>query len=108
MKPTQALRQDWHMYYHDTWMVHVTLGYCRIQARRGVLFALPLNTEEWLKVSAKDLEVWWPRPGAYNTATAAAYIVRKPYRCMKRSAVSDTHYTVTYGTRQDPLKIIAE
>jgi hypothetical protein len=45
-------------------------------------------------VSHRDLLMWWPRPGAYNTPQGAVYIGRRSTRSMRKSAQHGEHYYV--------------
>jgi hypothetical protein len=98
MKPTQALMKDWRMYYNDTYMMHKDLGVVRIKADMGTLRAIQvLEPYEEHYVKGKDLEVWWPRAGAYNHRRNAYYVARRAHRCMKKSCVPGTHYYCKWG-----------
>lgn len=51
----------------------------------------------WRKPDLRRLEVWWPRPGAYNYNGSAVYIARKATRCMRKSCCPRTHYYIKWG-----------
>jgi len=98
MRPTQALRKDWPMYYNDTYMLHKDLGVVRVQVNRtGGFVCTQPGVERWVPAKGSDLDVWWPRAGAYNTPTNAVYISRKAHRCMKKSAALNSHYFIKWG-----------
>jgi hypothetical protein len=105
MIPKDAPKQDWSMYYNDTYMSHVIDGPCYISVSTSDtgakhLIARRINTQAKLgpskRVNAKDLCIMWPRPGAYNfpRQNMAGFIGRQPQRHMKRSAYRDHYYVL--------------
>ena len=113
MIPKDAPQQDWAMYYHDTYMIHVLKGPCYIQIRNDdegnkILLAQKITDGGKINdaeiVSAKDLRILWPRPGAYNFPKykVAAFIGRSPQRHMKRSAYRD-HYYLMWSPLELPV-----
>ena len=115
MIPKDAPKPDWNMYYHDTYMTHKIMGPCRIQVHNKdnggkQLYASRViagrnSLDAGVKVRATDLQILWPRPGAYNffTLFGAGFIGRTPQRHMKRSAFRD-HYYVLWS----PISLPAE
>jgi len=98
MKPSQANKQDWRMYYADTWMNHVKYGPGHIYVRDGQLTHTRGGRNDPTRdVEPDDLECWWPRSGSYNTPRGAVYIARKAARNMRKSASYGDHYQLTYG-----------
>jgi len=98
MKPSQANKQDWRMYYSGTWMHHITRGPGYIQVLDGDLHWSDGNeAHPAVQVEAADLECWWPRSGSYNTPGGAVYIARRAARNMRKSACMGDHYRLTYG-----------
>lgn len=93
MKPTQALKKDWRMYYNRTWMMHKVHGPGPVRVIDGIL----LYGTHMIPVAPKDLDVWWPRSGSHNTETSAVYIERQAVRNMRKSAVSGSHYILAWG-----------
>lgn len=104
MNPSDALPQDWRMYYHNCWMEHTTLGIGMVAVSDNRLYFYNYqngdSSVDPVKVNAQDLKCWWPRPGAYNTkAGSAVYISRKAIRTMRKSAVAGEHYVIKWGPR---------
>lgn len=101
MNPSQALQQDYRLYYHGTWMKHESLGIGVIVVDGTTLYMYPYETghqeDNPVLVEAQDLSCWWPRAGAYNTEQGAAYISRRSHRSMRKSATPIEHYVVKYG-----------
>lgn len=107
MLPAEAPKQDWRLYYHNTYMMHTEMGPVHVHVEeddRGhlVFFAGGVskgNTLSKKLVLADDLRILWPRPGAYNIGRRAEkrqgiFVGRTPQRQMKRSASSDHYYTL--------------
>lgn len=99
MNPSQANKQDWRMYYSNTWMQHNKLGpgYITLDGRQFYWSRGGGAMQEIVPVSSDDLECWWPRSGSYNTPYGAVYIARKAARNMRKSAAMGDHYQVMYG-----------
>jgi len=101
MNPTDALQQDWRMYYNGAWMLHRTHGPVQVSvvSSRLYCFTYPNGEKEVepIKCLASDLECWWPRSGSYNTVNGACYIARMTSRSMRKSAHPNEHYRVQWG-----------
>lgn len=101
MRPSDALQQDWRLYYDQSWMHHVTLGpgLVRVIGSQLYFYRFPndLMEAEAARVRATDLSCWWPRSGSFNTPQGAVYISRKTTRSMRKSANATEHYKVKWG-----------
>ena len=98
MKPSQANKQDWQMYYANTWMNHVKYGPgIVIVDPDGLQHTRGGEEDKLRRVKPDDLECWWPRSGSYNTPYGAVYIARKAARNMRKSASMGDHYQLIYG-----------
>lgn len=101
MLPTEALPEDWRMYYHNCWMRHKRYGIGQIALVGGAFYFYlwpgDKPDDEPQRIQANALEMWWPRPGAYNTPQGAVIIDRKSTRTMRKSACPAEHYFVSYG-----------
>lgn len=91
MKPTDALKRDWSLYYSNTWMRHSAKGAVRVQLNGDGGFVACGERGDWQPVAARDLVPLWVRPGAYNTGTSALYIARRARRSARRSCGTE-HY----------------
>jgi hypothetical protein len=104
MLPSEALPEDWRMYYNNCWMRHRRHGIGLIQIVGGMfyLYTFPddVMESEPQRVNHEALECWWPRPGAYNTPQGAVYIARKSTRTMRKSATMGDHYYVSWGSKR--------
>jgi hypothetical protein len=101
MRPSDALQQDWRLYYDQSWMYHTTLGPGLVRVHGAGLYFYRFPDDviepEATKVRATDLGCWWPRSGAFNTSMGAVYIARKTTRSMRKSAHPSEHYKVRWG-----------
>ena len=120
MKPTQARRQDWRMYYNATVMRHAELGIVHVKVEDNAKFYVSqvklhrvdpdigiVKHADWELAKPADLDIWFPRAGAYNIEGEAMYISRKAERSMKKSATANNHYRITYGPRRNDLMFVA-
>ena len=106
MIPADAPTDDWPLYYNHTLMRHSGLGICYITIRDNEdgrsLNAAPINNNGIpggpIKADPKDLQIFFPRAGAYNIkdSRAAAFVGRRAQRMMKRSACTN-HYYLIWG-----------
>lgn len=100
MNPSDAMPQDYGLYYNNTYMQHRTKGPVFVTAVPGELYAKPEKGRVGA-VRPSTLTPLWPRPGAYNyvasngTATAV-FISRRARRSARRSA-STEHYHVSWS-----------
>ena len=118
MNPRDANPEDWHLYYHRTWMlskkhgpimVYVDgttfMGYRPMDVDTGILEEKPV------KLDPMELETWWPRSAAYNWTyrgvTRACYLTRRAQRNMRKSATSNSHYVLGYGSYGGELMVLA-
>ena len=104
MIPKDAPQADWIMYYHDTYMTHVTKGPCRVTVQVDEEHGERILTAALISkggsvgspklVNPDELRILWPRPGAYNfpRMQGACFVGRRPQRHMKRSAYRDHYY----------------
>jgi hypothetical protein len=108
MNPTQALENDWGMYYNGTFMkydgvlMQVACGgfdHEREVYRQGLHGRTGPRTV-YKQLDPALLECWWPRAGAYNIGRAAVYIGRQAYRNMKKSARMPDHYRIMWGDQR--------
>lgn len=91
MKPSEALRRDWGLYFDSTWMlVDGVVQFVRLIGQD--LHASQEHDQEGGLLDPEAPEVWFPRAGAYNSAGRAVYIGRRARRCMKKSASYDHYY----------------
>ena len=105
MLPQDAFEGDWRLYYHQAIMRHKKLGPCVVYVDehegdyRFLAHIISANgvLKEFGTVMDRDLDLMWPRPGAYNLnrPDAAVFVGRQPQRHMKRSACLD-HYYLTW------------
>jgi hypothetical protein len=99
MNPCDALTKDYGMYYNGCWMKHSVhgIGCISVVSDRMYWIGDPGGSGENLRVQAKSLSCWWPRPGAFNVKGSAVYIARRAVRNMRKSAVGQDHYFVKWG-----------
>jgi len=101
MKPSDALPQDWRLYYDQSWMRHSNLGPGKVRVSGGSLYFYQFPNDEpeteGVLVRPTHLSCWWPRSGAYNFPGYAVYIARKSTRSMRKSANPHEHYTVKWS-----------
>lgn len=98
MNPSDALSQDYGMYYDNCWMRHTTHGIGRVRVVGGDMYLERQPGADPIQVQPKYLECWWPRPGAFNCGDHAVYIARRAIRNMRKSATSGDHYFVKWGS----------
>lgn len=101
MKPSDALQQDWRLYYDQAWMDHRLFGPGLVRVLNNRLFFYRFPDDEMepegLLVRGSDLQCWWPRSGSYNVPGGAIYIARRTTRSMRKSAHPVEHYKVKWG-----------
>ena len=101
MNPTDALEQDWRLYYNGAWMLHKLFGPVQVSVKGQTLYAYTYPDDEResepVRCKADELECWWPRSGSYNTTNGAVYIARMTSRSMRKSAHPSEHYMVKWG-----------
>ena len=107
MKPSDALQQDWRLYYDQSWMKHSQLGPGKVKVAGNSLYFFTFPNDviepEGKQVSPSDLSCWWPRSGAYNFPGSAVYVARKSTRSMRKSAHPTEHYVIKWGTSYDEV-----
>lgn len=103
MNVAEVPKRDWPLYFNGVYM--------RYEDRIVKVDPVPHDGKTKLMLTGSDgftdmlwrlpdlrkLEVWWPRPGAYNYSGHAVYIGRKATRCMRKSCCPRTHYYVKWG-----------
>ncbi len=99
MNPSDAMPQDYRMYYDGCWMEHTKYGVGYIRVKDGGMY---LDKEgrgrDLVRVKPSFLSCWWPRPGAFNVKKKhAVYIARRAMRNMRKSAVANDHYFLKWG-----------
>ncbi len=98
MNPKDAPKRDWNLYYTGCHLlirgrpygVDVIHEAHRIKLRY-------FDGREWKVLSDTDLkavEIWWPRPGAYQYKGFTYYIGRRARRSMRKSASAEHYYVV--------------
>ena len=98
MNPSDALPQDFGLYYDACWMRHKTHGIGMVRVINGDMYLEYTKDRSGpLQVQPKLLECWWPRPGAFNVGNGAVYIGRRALRNMHKSAVCGEHYFTKWG-----------
>ena len=100
MRPSEALPQDWGLYYNGTYMEHVTKGPVLVTVSRtnGTLSATAVRGLKTKSVvQPEDLSVWFPEKGAFNTRKGATYIARRALRQMRKSLTLGDLYYCTMG-----------
>ena len=103
MRVRDVPTRDWSLYFNDTYMKYkgeiVKVSIVPNDGRTTFACQPSGGGVEyiWRKADLENLEVWWPRPGAYNLNGQAAYIARKANRCMRKSCVPRSHYYFKYG-----------
>lgn len=101
MNPSDALPQDYGMYYDGCWMKHTSLGIGRVRVVNGKMyFEKNPGQDEPKIVRSKYLTCWWPRAGAFNIVGKhkAVFIARRAMRNMRKSAISGDHYFTKWGS----------
>jgi hypothetical protein len=98
MKPTDALRRDYGLYYNGTLMRHDRHGIVAITADDGTLLMRTKKRGKWTPVEPASLTPFWLRPGAYNVRGGAMYIARRARRSSRRS-MSPEHYQMMWPRR---------
>ena len=100
MNPIDAPLTDRRLYYHNTWMRHLSgIGQVKVSEDNELLFynlltevtaanAFGINfylVANPVYVPPESLQCWWPRAGAHNTPLGAVYITRTTIReCINR------------------------
>ena len=115
MLPSDTPAEDWGLYFHDTFMTHRAKGVGLIKVRNNddasgknlKFYAISTKgkaSDKGVKVNASDLNIYWPRPGAYNLPEfdTAVFVGRSAQRHMKRSASYD-HYFITWSCIPLPM-----
>ena len=105
MRPLEALKTDWGLYYGNTYMlvdgvVHFIMVSNTDEAGRNRTTMLGRRSQgaAWQYLDPAVVEPWWPRAGSYNFASnGGTYIGRESRRSMKKSAQSPDHYKVVWG-----------
>lgn len=94
---------DWSLYFEGTYMMYRNKVAAVSVDTEGPQYRLMLTFNPHKRVflstpeELAELEVWWPRPGAYNYMGHAVYIARKAARNMKKSCCPRSHYYIKYG-----------
>jgi hypothetical protein len=105
MNPSDALQQDWHLYYDGSWMSHEKYGPGQVVVSGGMqtlyFYRYRNDVPEAApkEVKAESLHYWWPRAGALNTPMGAIYVTRTATRSMRKSAHGE-HFKVTWSGPQ--------
>lgn len=101
MKPSDALQQDWRLYYDQAWMEHKIYGPGMVRVIGNSLYFYRFPDDqmepEGISVRGTDLSCWWPRSGSYNAPGGAIYLARKTARSMRKSAHPSEHYIIKWG-----------
>ena len=101
MKPSDALQQDWRLYYDQSWMEHKIFGPGLVRVIGNGLYFYRFPGDEMeaegTAVRGTDLSCWWPRSGSYNAPGGAIYLARKTARSMRKSAHPSEHYVIKWG-----------
>lgn len=93
---------DYNLYFNGTYLKYQDRIWKAAPGADGGRTTLMLTHDRetihvWRKPELRNVEVWWPRPGAYNYRGSAAYIARKASRCMRKSCSPRHHYYLKWG-----------
>lgn len=97
MRPTEARRADWRLYYNNTWMRHEQDGFVFVQVPDDTLRGKGPGDRTNRTLDPELLSPCWVRPGAYNIGRTAIYLGRRARRSARRS-MSTEHYHIKWST----------
>lgn len=83
----EALPQDRGMYFHKTYMQHDNGLVGRVVVRPDASVDFQKLTGDVIRnIPVHELNIWFPKPAAYNFRAGAAFLCRSAKRSMKKSA----------------------
>lgn len=85
----EALPQDRRMYFNKTYMLHDTagIGYVTVTDANNINFH-GVDGTKLNGVPPEELNIWFPKPAAFNYRAGAAFLSRSAKRSMKKSTCS--------------------
>jgi len=98
MNPIDAPPEDWPLYYSGTWMMHSRYGAGYVDTQTNIEGEVELkfynDKSKGRVVQGKDLTLYFPEAGAYNTRRGGFVLFRRAQRSMRKSAsYPNTYYT---------------
>ena len=98
MKPNECNSRDWPLYFHNTYMMHDTIGLVLVSCDEGTMLVRDGGRSEYQSVESNTLSPVWPDARAINYRGHAAYVGRRARREARRSATT-YHYPVVWSAR---------